>query len=109
MAGLAEVLGVEVGPDEPCRLATFLPETGRVWDKDRRPPRPAPDPMADLLGESHHYADFCFAYGPTEPRPPALVSTVKIKQAGFTESCDTEESFRHWLQVLIDRRILPPA
>jgi len=37
------------------------------------------------------------------------VSTVKIKQAGFTETGDTEQSFRHWLRVLIERRVLSPA
>ncbi len=65
--------------------------------------------MTDLLGESHHYADFCFAHGATQPPPPAFVSTVKIKQAGFTEVWDTEESFVHWIRVLQDRRVLPPA
>ena len=59
--------------------------------------------------ESHHYADFCFAHGATQPPPPAFVSTVKIKQAGFTEVWDTEESFVHWIRVLQDRRVLPPA
>jgi hypothetical protein len=39
----------------------------------------------------------------------AFVSTVKIKQAGFTETYDTEESFCYWLQKLIDRKVLPPA
>jgi hypothetical protein len=34
---------------------------------------------------------------------------VKIKQAGFTETWDTAESFRHWLRVLMQRNILPPA
>jgi hypothetical protein len=64
--------------------------------------------MADLLGESAYYADFCLAYGATEKPPPAFVSTVKIKQAGFTQTWDTEESFCHWLQVLQDRKVLPP-
>jgi hypothetical protein len=64
--------------------------------------------MQELLGESHFYADFCFAYGATEPPPPAFVSTVKIKQAGFTEAMDTEESFVHWIKVLQERRVLPP-
>ena len=66
-----------------------------------------PVPMSELVGESHHYADFCFAYGATAPPPAAFVSTVKIKQAGFTETWDTEESFCYWLQVLIDRKIIP--
>jgi hypothetical protein len=34
---------------------------------------------------------------------------VKIKQAGFCETYDTEESFRYWLQVLQDRKVLPLA
>ena len=105
---MAEVLGVEPGPDEPTRLATFLPEKADVWDRIVAEHGLRPVPMADLVGESHHYADFCFAYGAEAPPPPAFVSTVKIKQAGFTDAYDTEETFRYWLQKLIDRKVLPP-
>jgi hypothetical protein len=35
------------------------------------------------------------------------VSTVKLRQAGFTDVYDTEETFRHWLRALIDRRVIP--
>ena len=104
---MAEVLGVEVGPDEPQSMATYLPAKAAAWDAlvERHGLRRVP--MADLLGESHHYADVCFGYGATALGPPVLVSTVKLKQAGFNEVMDTEESFCHWLQVLIDRKILP--
>ncbi|MDQ1395917.1 MAG: hypothetical protein QOG64_1176 [Acidimicrobiaceae bacterium] len=104
---MAATLGVDPGADQPLSLATFLPEKADVWDRivERHGLRRIP--MIDLLGESHHYADFCFAYGATAPPPPAFVSTVKIKQAGFTETWDTEASFCHWLQVLIDRGVLP--
>ena len=91
-------------------MAEFLPAKADVWDTIVRHARAAArSRMADLLGESHHYADFCFAYGATEPPPPAFVSTVKIKQAGFTEVMDTEETFLHWIKVLQERRVLPPA
>ena len=90
-------------------LAQFLPAKADVWDKIVSNHGLRPIPMSELVGESHHYADFCFAYGATEVPPAAFVSTVKIKQAGFTEAFDTEESFRYWLQVLIDRKVLPPA
>jgi len=103
----AEVLGVAPAEDLPTSLATFLPEHAELWDKivEQRGLRPIR--MAELVGESHHYADFCFAYGAEEPPPPAFVSTVKIKQAGFTGVWDTSESFRHWLGVLIDRKVIP--
>jgi nucleoside-diphosphate-sugar epimerase len=104
---MAEVLGVQVGPDQPLSLAEFLPARAEVWDRIVQRHQLRPISMAQLLGESHYYADFCFAYGATQPPPPAFVSTVKIKQAGFCETYDTEESFRHWLQVLQDRKVLP--
>ncbi|WP_214368932.1 SDR family oxidoreductase [Pseudonocardia sp. H11422] len=105
----AEELGVELGPDEPVSLGEYLPSKADVWDKIVAKHGLRQNSITDILGESHYYADFCMAYGAEEPPPPAFVSTVKIKQAGFTETWDTEESFRHWLRVLIERRILPPA
>jgi len=106
---MAETLGVEPGPDHPTSMATFLPEKADVWDRIVDKAGLRKTRMADLLGESHHYADFCFGYGATEPYPPSFVSTVKLKQAGFCEAYDTEDTFRHWLQKLIDRKVLPPA
>jgi len=104
---LAEELGVEVGPDEPLSMAEFLPSKADVWDRIVAQHGLRPIGMQELLGESHHYADFCFLHGATEP-PLAFVSTVKIKQHGFCEVMDTEESFRHWIRVLQERRVLPP-
>jgi non-homologous end joining protein Ku len=37
------------------------------------------------------------------------VSIIKLRQAGFTKTLDTEDSFRKALQSLIDRKLLPPA
>ena len=89
-------------------MAEFLPSKSDVWEKLVTEHGLRQIIMQELLGESHFYADFCFAYGATEPPPPAFVSTVKIKQAGFTEAMDTEESFVHWIKVLQERRVLPP-
>jgi nucleoside-diphosphate-sugar epimerase len=106
---IADVLGVEVGPDEPLRLAEFLPAHADTWDRvvERHGLRPIALP--DLLGESHHYADLCFAAGETAARPPIFLSTVKIRQHGFTDACDTEDTFRWALETLIRRRIVPGA
>lgn len=106
---ITQVLGAEPGPDHPVRLAEFLPGRAHVWDAVVRRHRLRPLTLEQLLGHSHHYADFCFAHGAKAVPPPAFLSTVKIKQAGFCDVQDSEQSMLHWLQVLIDRRVLPPA
>ena len=103
------VLGLAPAADTPTSMAEFLPAHAATWDQIVEEHGLRRIAMADLLGESHHYADYCFAHGAKRVPPPAFVSTVKIKQAGFCGTWDTEESMRHWLQVLIDRRVLPPA
>ncbi len=104
---LADTLGVDTGPDQPRELASWLLEHEAVWErlKTRHGLRAVSLPA--LLGESHHYADFCFAHGATEPPPAAFVSTIRLRQAGFTEVCDTEDMFRYWLDSFIERGILP--
>jgi hypothetical protein len=37
-----------------------------------------------------------------------FVRTIKLRQAGFTKTIDTEDSFRNALQSLIDQKLLRP-
>jgi nucleoside-diphosphate-sugar epimerase len=106
---MAECLGVELGPDRPVRMAEYLPSRARLWEHivERHGLRRLT--MAQILGESHHSADLRFGYGLTELPPPIFVSTVKIKQAGFTDTYDTELAVKHWLGVLMERGIIPRA
>jgi nucleoside-diphosphate-sugar epimerase len=106
---LAEFFGLEQGPDRPVSMAEYLPSRAAVWDRIVAKHGLRKLAMADLLGESHYSADLRFGYGLTQLPAPVFVSTVKIKQAGFTETFDTELSVKHWLRVLMDRKILPPS
>jgi nucleoside-diphosphate-sugar epimerase len=104
---LADELGVEAGSDESLSMAEYLPSKADVWDSivERHSLRPIT--MEQLLGESHHYADFCMLHGVDEPTPPSFVSTVKIRQAGFCGAYDTQQSFVDAIRALIQRRVLP--
>ena len=64
--------------------------------------------LAAMLGESHHYADFCLAHGASRPPPPVLVSTIKLRQAGFAGCIDTEAMFRELIRQAQDAKLLPP-
>ena len=104
---LAATMGVSVGPDEPLSLSTYLSERAGLWQDVIRKYDLLPNELPMLLGESHHYADLCFNCGGQTPPPPTFVSTVKIRQAGFNDAYNTEESTCHWLTDLQTRRVLP--
>ena len=106
---IADELGVDVGPDEPRSMGEFLPTKAKTWDRIVERYGLKPIPLATLLGESHHYADFTFAYGAKHRPPPALVSTIKLRQAGFGDCIDTEDMFRDLFRSLAAKRILPPT
>ena len=51
--------------------------------------------------------DLSFAYGASEPPPPIIVSTIKIRQAGFHECMDTEDMFRNLIKRYQDLGWIP--
>jgi len=104
---IAAALDVEAASDTPRSMATFLPGHAATWDRIVGRHGLRPIRLPELLGESHHYADFCFAHGATGALPPALVSTIKLRQAGFGDCIDTEDMLRDWFRLFRQRRILP--
>jgi nucleoside-diphosphate-sugar epimerase len=104
---LAGTLGVETGPDAPMSVAAYLEENADVWNQIVAEYGLRSRNLRELVGHGDQHADFAFAYGaPAGPR--AFVSTIKLRQAGFTTTIDTENSFRNALQSLIDHKLLPP-
>jgi nucleoside-diphosphate-sugar epimerase len=109
---IAAALGMEAGPDEPLRLADWLPTQAGVWASlVRGHGLAAPEDLDAFVGQSPIYADILFGAGadPAAPAPPpTLVSTVKLRQAGFHDCVDTEDMFSRLLARMQQRRLLPP-
>jgi nucleoside-diphosphate-sugar epimerase len=102
---IAEAVGMRAGPDEPFLLQSL----GRGdWDAVRQRYGLLSPALPAFVGLSLEYADYQMRYGHTEPGAPAIVSTVKIVQAGFHEVMDTEFMFRKWFKVFQAKRLLPP-
>jgi nucleoside-diphosphate-sugar epimerase len=105
--GIAETLGVKTGPDTPMSGTAYLEENVQVWDKIVAKYGLRSRSLRELVGQGDQHADFAFAYGaPAGPR--AFVSTVKLRQAGFTMVVDQR---RHsvtrcslWLTISSCRR-----
>lgn len=104
---IARAVRLEPAFGSPVSLSQFLPAHAEVWDRVVMKNDLKPIAMPALLGESHHYADLLFSWGATTLPGSTLVSTIKIRQAGFGDCVDTEVMFAKWLDRLVDRQILP--
>lgn len=105
---VAQTLGVEAGPDQPMSVTAYIEQNADVWKQIVAKYDLRSTSLREFVGQGDQHLDFAFAYGaPAGPR--AFVSTIKLRQAGFTRVIDTEDSFRNALQSLIDRKLLPPA
>ena len=63
--------------------------------------------MAELVGQSHHYADLLFAMGVRGDGGPTQVGAIRARRAGIGDCVDTEDMLRDQLHALADRRIIP--
>ena len=91
----------------PTSVAAYLEENVDVWDRIVAKYGLRSRNLQQLVGQGDQHADFAFAYGAPEG-PRAFVSTIKLRQAGFTRTIDTKDSFRDALQSLIDQKLRPP-
>jgi len=106
---IADAMGMKPGPEEPMSLAQEMPKREKEWAAIVRKYRlRSPESLAEFVGQSFIYADRNFGYGLPASPPPTLVSTVKIRQAGFQECVDTEEMFRRIFRRYQELRWLPP-
>ena len=87
---LAETLGVEPGPDMPTSVAAYLQKNADVWGQIVTKYELRSRNLRELVGQGDQHADFAFAYGAPEG-PRAFVSTIKLRQARFTKTIDTDE------------------
>ena len=64
--------------------------------------------LKEFVGLSFEYADYTMGFGRDTPGPAAIVSTIKLMQAGFHEVMDTEAMFRKAFAEMQAKRLLPP-
>ena len=106
---IAAALDMEVGAPEPVRLAEAIPAAAAEWAAIvTRHGLRAPADVLAFVGDSPVYADILMRpFGPA-PGLPSLVSTVKLRQAGFAECTDTAAMFVRTLRRMQERGLLPP-
>ena len=103
---LATHFDLPLGDPAPMRLAERMPERAALWRQMAQREGLRVAELDTLIGLSWQYADATFA----SQRPfavPPIVSTIKLRQAGFTPCIDTEECIVDHLRAMQAQRYLP--
>ena len=106
---IAASLGMRPGGHVPLSLDRDIRPREAEWDTIRARHGLRSGNLRDFVGLSFEYADYTMGYGRNEPGPPAIVSTIKLMRAGFTEVMDTEVMFAKYFAEFQANRLLPPA
>ncbi len=102
---IAQAFGMPVGEDRPTSLAETMPDHAGLWHTMTEKYRLSGRTMDELVGSSWQFADAVFGLRGSQH---TLLSTVKVRQAGFGDCIDTEVMFQDQLRRLQAMRILPP-
>jgi nucleoside-diphosphate-sugar epimerase len=107
---LAASLGLATDGDPPESLAAFFAENASVaaWARLAERHRLAEPSLSALLGQSHHYMDLLLGARIAAKAVPVLLSTIKLRQAGFAACRDSAASLQHWLKRMSELKLLPP-
>ena len=106
---VADRLGLATEGEPPASLATFFAEkeVQAAWARLVQRHGLRLGTLPELLGESHHYVDLLLGARIADKAVPVLVSTIKIRQAGFAACRDSTQSLLHWLGRMAELRLLP--
>jgi hypothetical protein len=87
-------------------LARIMPGRAATWQTVVERYGLQPLTLDRLVGGSWQFADFAFS---RTHSTSSLLSTIKIREAGFGDCIDTEASLAWWLSQLQAQKILPPT
>lgn len=109
---IAEEMGMELGPAEPSLFTTELPKQADAWAAIvRKYELAVPEDLMAVVGGSMELADGArhpTRAGSAPRRLGGHSSTIRLRQAGFHECVDSEDSVRKWFRRFHELRLLPP-
>lgn len=107
---LADLLALDSGGTSPSDFASFFAEevNQRAWAVLAARYNLIEPSLSVFLGQSHHYLDLLSSPRVAE-RTPVLLSTIKLRKAGFTECRDSLAVLIGQLGQLAELRLVPPS
>lgn len=97
----ARAFGMEPAEPQPVPLAEAMAGRRDVWERLAARHDLVRTPYEDLVG--WEFGEFIFTSGFDN-----VSSTIKLRQAGFADCLDTEQSFGELFDQLAARKVIPP-
>ena len=85
-----------------------MPSKASVWDEIVAKHGLRSPGLIEFVGDSFVYADVHFGLGREHPAPPNMLSTIKLRQAGFGECLDSEDMLVDWIEWMQREKLIPP-
>lgn len=102
---VADALGMEPGDNKPIYLEKEFGDKISEWDEIRKKYQLTSPQLREFVGQSFQFADRYFH----QLKYPLIVSTVKIRNAGFYDFIDSEQMIKKWFKRYQEKRLLPPV
>jgi len=108
---LATALQLDCNGDAPGNFTSFFvdPQNREAWCTISARENLLLQDLDALLGQSHTYLDILNSGRIAEKAVPMVVSTIRIRQAGFGKCIDSLVSLRRQLSAMVGLRLLPQA
>lgn len=103
---IADRFGMALGDDVPMALSDEMPACEPDWERIVSKHGLKPLKLSELISSSWQFTDRSLAHGVVHPANSVL-STIKLRQHGFANCYDTEDSLHHWLELMQRNRLLP--
>ena len=97
---------MEVGEPASVVLADEMPRHAELWKDLARREGLRVDSLDALIGLSWQYADLIWA-NPMAPPRPGLVSSIKVRRAGFSDCMDSEDALLELFEQMQRHGYLP--
>jgi nucleoside-diphosphate-sugar epimerase len=105
--GIAESFGMRVGPPRPQLLSQALLGQHTAWADLCEREGLVSRSLDHFVGTSAQLADFSLGNGSGGLVAPVVVSSIKIRQAGFSDVLDADTMFKKWIGRYQQQRLLP--
>lgn len=105
---LAERMGLDPNGTPPLDFSSFFAEevNQHAWASLAARHDLIEPSLPAFLGQSHHYLDLLSSPRLAE-RPPVLLSTIKLRQAGFGACRDSFAALTEQLRQMVELKLLP--